>query len=352
MFKTLNQYWTLEDEEFTVTVVSPVNLLQAPYMERLADVLERYDLREIKTKKIDSSVSYPEQFPDLAYGCLYYIEAKLGMMPGYERIRQDIYSFLQINPSKIFVSEDGSVEKEKEAVVDPKAVLDIPEESAFDVQAGVGETRAKKITDYLKKTSEERKKRQQDRDKVFVTNHTALKEHFNKGFTKGFYKCRLSGTEIVVEQKVKDWPKKVEFVAFSSGLTKLVETSAKKDNLLNEFSIFEEKTDYKYLIENACSQVMASCQAGMGNISNTPQGTPQPEYKVEEKSDTEFEVKWPNEMVLMDQLQKLLGQFDARIQSLSLSKSEGDNPATYLSLSVCIGEPAKATQTAVSPGAS
>ncbi len=339
-FKSLNQYWTLEDEEYKVTVVSPVNLLQTAYADRFTEALNRYDLREIKQVRIEQVVSHPEQFPDLAYGPLYWFEATVGVMPkaGYEQFRADIASWCKVHDSKVFVSEDGTIPAPAEDLTDAPHLNVRPGEYPEDmvdgkIQQDVGSARAKKLVDYLKKQRDERQKARGERDKIFVANHYALAEATGKGYKKGFYRCRAHDGELIVEKAVTAWPERISLVGSAANINRIVEDTQPPKGMFNDLEMLAEQSDNRYLLECACEAAgQAAVQAGHA----------QPQFTVHQtEKENEYKIETPSEFVLVDTLTKILGEFGATIQSMGLNKSNfnGQGDQTTLHFSVLMGQP-------------
>lgn len=336
-FKTLQQYWTLTDEEFRVTVVSPVNLLQSTYAERFTEALNRYDLREIKQVRIEQVVSHPEQFPDLAYGPLYWFEACVGVMPkaGYAQFRADIASWCHVHDSKVFVSEDGLIPAPIEDLTDAPHINVRPGEYPEDmvdgkIQQDVGVARAIKLVDYLKKQRDERNAARNARDKVFVANHYAIAEATGKGQKKGFYRCRAHEGKLIIEKAVTAWPDRISLVGSAENINRLLEDSKSPEGMFRDLEMLAEQSDNRYLIECACEAAgQAAVQAGH----------PQPQFNVvQSEKENEYTVETPSEFMLVGVLTKLLGEFGATIQSMGLNKSNyNGKEQTTLSLSVIMG---------------
>jgi hypothetical protein len=209
--KTVHEYFSLQDDEYTITIVSYVNLWGEKYNDLLRMALEKYELREIEFVKQEALNRCPPQFPTLSFGTLYYIEAKIGTMPRgmYEQLKLEISQTTRVKTSAIFVSEDGDIPTITTTSAD-KAMLEQPHGEHendklrmpnFDVQELVGQKSVHSLLKAMEEEEAAKKEEMKDtyESKKYRTTHTVLKEHFGKPFPKGLYEIRFANNEVIVE---------------------------------------------------------------------------------------------------------------------------------------------------------
>ena len=213
MSKTVHEYFALSEDEYKVTIVSYNDIHSDKYFPLVELALQKYDLRELKILKTESFNKNPEQFPNLSFGTLYFLEAYIGQMPRgmYEQLKLEISQTTRLSRSSLYLSEDGKIPQistgknyDDEALLST-AMRENPKDKAYepnyDVQELVGQ---KSVHSIMKAMEEERAKKESEKRKVaetklYRTTHNVLKEHTGTSFRKGIYEFRIVNGEVVVE---------------------------------------------------------------------------------------------------------------------------------------------------------